>query len=66
VADAADCAARARGEESRGDLALEYHVEVYGMTLRFLTRDGDPQVLRALWLPENGAWRIVAYDIELP
>jgi hypothetical protein len=36
------------------------------MTVRFRTRAGDPPVLRTLWLKEAGAWRITAYDVELP
>jgi len=27
---------------------------------------GEPAVLRMLWMKENGAWRITAYDVEAP
>lgn len=65
LADAADCAARARGQELPRNLPLEYG-KAFGMTIRFLTRGGDAPVLRTLWKREEGAWRIAAYDVELP
>jgi len=38
----------------------------FGMNIRFLTLAGEGAVLRVLWLKELGAWRIAAYDVELP
>jgi len=63
--DAADCAARARGQRFRGELTGEYG-KAFGLSFRFLTRDGDAPALRMIWLKENDAWRITAYDVELP
>ena len=36
------------------------------MTLRFRTQGGDAPVLRLLWRKEGDAWRVTAYDVELP
>ncbi len=65
LAQAVDCAARARGEEFKGDIPLEYGGD-YGMTFRFKTLSGYAPVLRTMWVKENGAWRITAYGIEAP
>jgi hypothetical protein len=65
IAQAVDCAARARGERFRGEVPPEYG-KAFGMNVRFKTGGGDAPVLRALWLKENGLWRIAAYDIEVP
>lgn len=65
LVEAVNCDTRAKG-----DLAFSDRQPTYGtgfaMTVRFRTRAGDPPVLRTLWLKESGAWRITAYDVELP
>jgi hypothetical protein len=61
----ADCARRARGERPPGDAPAQYG-RAFGMNIRFLTRDGEGPVLRTLWMKANDAWRITAYDLELP
>ncbi len=65
LADAADCAARSRNEQFTGQEPLEYG-RGFGLSMRMRTRAGDPPVLRMLWARENGAWRITAYDVEIP
>jgi hypothetical protein len=65
IAAVADCAARAAGAKVTGDVPLEYG-EVFGMNLRMRSRGGETPVLRMLWIKENGAWRIAAYDVEFP
>lgn len=65
IAEASDCAARARGERFTGEIAPEYG-KAFGMNVRFKTRGGDAPVLRMLWLKENDLWRITAYDVEVP
>jgi len=65
IADAADCAARARGESFTGEIPLEYG-KVFGMNVRFKTKGGDTPVLRTLWIKENDVWRIAVYDVEVP
>jgi len=65
VADASECAGRARGSSVPDPLPLEYG-EGFGMNLRFKTRSGEAAVLRVLWRKENADWRITAYDIEQP
>ena len=65
VADASECAGRARGSSVPDLLPLEYG-EGFGMNVRFKTRSGEAAVLRVLWRKENADWRITAYDIEQP
>jgi hypothetical protein len=65
IAQAADCAARARGERFTGEIPLEYG-KAFGMNVHFKTRGGEAPVLRTLWLKKNDLWRIAAYDIEVP
>lgn len=65
IAQAVDCAARARGERFSGEIPHEYG-KAFGMNVHFKTRGGDAPVLRTLWLKENDLWRIAAYDIEVP
>jgi hypothetical protein len=60
-----DCEYRARGESPRGDPPLEYG-SAFGMNVRFKTLGGEPPVFRALWMKEDGEWRITAYDVERP
>jgi hypothetical protein len=36
------------------------------MTFRFRTQGGDAPVLRLLWRKEDNAWRITAFDVEVP
>jgi hypothetical protein len=63
--DAADCAARARGQRFKGELTGEYG-KAFGLSFRFQTGSGDAPVLRMIWVKEDGAWRITAYDVEQP
>lgn len=63
--DAADCAARARGQRFEGELTGEYG-KAFGLSFRFQTGSGDAPVLRMIWVKEDGAWRITAYDVEQP
>jgi len=65
LGDAVECDARARGAVPPDPVPLDYG-NAFGMTLRFRTQGGDAPVLRLLWRKEDGAWRISAYDIELP
>jgi hypothetical protein len=65
LADAADCAARARGQRFKGELTGEYG-RTFGLSFRFQTGSGDAPVLRMIWMNEDGAWRITAYDVEQP
>jgi hypothetical protein len=65
LADASECAARARGSSVPDPLPLEYG-EGFGMNVRFKTRSGEAAVLRVLWRMENADWRITSYDIEQP
>ncbi len=65
LADAVECEARARGAVPPDPLPLEYG-ESFGMTFRFRTQGGDAPVLRLLWRKEGDAWRVSAYDVELP
>jgi hypothetical protein len=65
LADAVDCAARARGEEIPGDVAPVYG-RAFEMTLRFRTKAGEAPVLRTLWQRESNAWRITVYHVEAP
>ena len=67
VIDVADCAARAArgGERYSGDVPPEYG-KAFVLSFRFKTLDGEAPVLRTLWTQDNGNWRIIAYDIELP
>ena len=60
-----DCTVRASGKKFTGEMPPEYG-KVYAMGLRFKTLDGETPVLRVIWMKENDAWRITAYDIELP
>lgn len=64
-AEAADCAARARGDRFTGEIPLEYG-KAFGMNIRFRTQGGDAPVLRTMWLKENGAWRLTAYSVDVP
>ena len=63
--DGADCAARARGQRFKGELTGEYG-KAFGLSFRFQTGSGDAPVLRMIWVKEDGAWRIAAYDVEQP
>jgi hypothetical protein len=65
MAEWADCAARAKEESFPGNIPPEYG-GAFGLNMRFQTRSGEGAVLRSLWLRENDAWRITAYQIELP
>jgi hypothetical protein len=65
IAQASDCAARARGASFTGEIPLEYG-SAFGMNVRFKTRGGSAPVLRLLWLKRNELWRIVVYDVEAP
>ncbi len=63
--DAADCAARAHGQRFKGELTGEYG-KAFGLSFRFQTGSGDAPVLRMIWVKEDGAWRITAYDVDQP
>ena len=65
LGDVVECDARARGVVPPDPLPLEYG-EAFGMTLRFRTQGGDAPVLRLLWRKEGDAWRVRAYDVEMP
>jgi hypothetical protein len=65
MAEWADCAARAKEESFPGNIPPEYG-GAFGLNIRFQTRSGEGAVLRSLWLRENDAWRVTAYQIELP
>ena len=65
LADASECAARARASTLPDPLPLEYG-EGFGMNVRFKTRSGEAAVLRGLWRKEDANWRITSYDIEQP
>ena len=65
ITDAADCAAMAHGAKFPNDLPAEFG-KGYGMTLRFRTKGGEAPVLRTVWSKKDNAWRIIAYDIEVP
>ena len=66
IAAAADCESRAKGESFEGASGTAYGT-AFGMNLRFRSTTGDDTgVLRLVWLKEDGAWRISAYDVEQP
>jgi hypothetical protein len=65
LGDLVECDARARGAVPPDPLPLEYG-EAFGMTFRFRTQGGDAPVLRLLWRKEGNAWRVTAYDVEVP
>jgi len=65
LADASECAARARGSGVPDPLPLEYG-EGFGMNVRFKTRSGEAGILRVLWRKESANWRITSYDVEEP
>jgi hypothetical protein len=64
-ASAVGCDGRARGERVKGDAPPEYG-KVFATALRLRTQAGEPPVLRLLWLKDGDAWRITAYDVEVP
>jgi hypothetical protein len=65
IAAASDCGARTRGEPAPAAVPAEYG-RAFGLNIRFQTRGGEAPVLRTMWAQENGAWRVTAYDLELP
>ncbi len=65
VADAVGCAARAQGVNVPADVPASYG-KAFAMTVRVRTGAGEPPVLRTLWTREGSAWRITAYDVEVP
>lgn len=65
LVDAAECAARKALATIPDPVPLEYG-NGYGMTVRFLTPDGDAPVLRLLWRKQGSDWRITSYGIETP
>ncbi len=65
MADAVNCAARARGDRAAVDAPPQYG-RAFGLNLRFRTESGEAPVLRLLWLKEAGSWRITGYDVESP
>lgn len=65
LSDAVECDARARAVVPPDPLPLDYG-EAFGMTFRFRTQGGEAPILRLLWRKEEDAWRIRAYDVEVP
>jgi len=65
LGDAVECDARARGAVPPDPIPLEYG-DAFGMTFRFRTEGGAAPVLRLLWRKEGNAWRVRAYEVELP
>jgi hypothetical protein len=65
LAAAVDCTSRVRGEPFKGEGGSDYGT-AYAISFRLQSEGGDAPVFRALWLKENGAWRITAYDVEVP
>ena len=65
LADAADCATRAKNAPFAGVTASDYD-QAFGMNIRFRTATGEAPTLRALWAKDNGNWRITAFDVEVP
>jgi hypothetical protein len=65
LGDAVGCEARARGAVPPDPLPLEYG-DAFGMSFRFRTQAGDAAVLRLLWRKDAGAWRVTAYDVDVP
>ena len=64
LADAVDCDARARGQQIVD--APPVYGNAFGMNVRFRLKGGEAPVLRTIWKKEDGAWRIVVYDVETP
>ena len=65
IADAADCAARARGDRISNEAPPEYG-KYFGMSFRMRTQGGEAPVMRTLWMKEGDSWRIQVYDVEVP
>jgi len=65
LADALECAARARGDIPFREIPSEYG-QGFGLMTRFKTRSGEAAVLRLIWRRENAAWRITSYGVEVP
>ena len=65
LADASECAARARGSSVPDPLPLEYG-EGFGMNVRFKNRSGEAGILRVLWRKESANWRITSYYVDEP
>src|SRR5262249_7673606 len=63
--DAADCVALASGARFPKEFPLQYG-KGFGMTIRLRTQGGEAPVLRTLWTREQDAWRITAFDLEVP
>ena len=62
-----DCAARAKGPQFTGVTGSDSdYGTAFGMNVRVRAAGSEAPVLRLLWLKENGNWRIVAYDVEVP
>jgi hypothetical protein len=65
MAEAAGCDRRAGNSRFPSSYPPEYG-DAYAMSVRFRTVAGEAPVLRTLWMKQDGAWRITAYDVELP
>lgn len=65
IADMADCATRARDVIVPDDLPSDYG-STFGANFRFQMQGGEAPVFRTLWVKENGAWKIISYDVEDP
>jgi hypothetical protein len=64
-AEAADCSARARNAAYPAQAPAEYG-NAFVMMVRFRTQAGEAPVLRTLWARESSAWRITAFEVDLP
>ena len=67
IAEAFDCAARARGEEftSEGIASLGYG-SYFATGFQFNVEQGEGAALVLAWVQEDGQWKIYAYDVQTP
>jgi hypothetical protein len=65
IGEWADCARRAAGDPFPEEIPPEYGY-YYGQNFQFRTEGGEAPVFRLLWTKEEGDWKIVAYDVEVP
>jgi hypothetical protein len=65
LGNAVACASRVSGARFPREYPIEYGRD-FAMNVRLRTRGGEPPVLRLLWVKEDGAWRITAFDVENP
>ena len=65
LAEAAACQARARGEKFNAGATPAYG-RGFVTALKFRSAGPDAAVLRLLWVREQDAWKISAYELDLP